>query len=1300
MSYPVSSTFEKQRTDPSNILKRQLSVFFPTGGYGLTGLGSTWDAQSQLTSQSGLEDSVFDPTLFNVSDVGNGNRSHRNFGQEEGNTDGGFGWQGGLRYSAGGGLAPGVVGRDLGSPIDSRVSNNGLSLAERFQAESVSASPQLVQFALRVEFGTTTAIQTVEIHADAAGLPAAPVLATKTFGPTDPVDDWITLDIPALSLTPGAFYWIVLTSAPNAASAVTWGAVATPPATVNEFAATNNGGGWVARAYRQHYRTVFSDGAVPLENADRVTVMFGQTRTISQIRLYSFPSGVGPSDVGLGIQTFSVQVHSGGVWSAASLGVMTGADYNNPRLTPTIVGGQVTHPSATYWELNLTAPVAIDGVRFTITQVQANALFATLIAAEFYVESDISNRVKIVEYSHKRNTLIDLDQSAQISIEADNSDRFFSKAYPPTPQQTAAGFHNSEWDDDIEIRYREGFNNGELVPQGIFYLDGEPLVTAKSRTAHLVARDWSKHFERTYVTENAILNDSIVDLISLMANRSNWSQSRMVLAYTQGRVSLFAPNGTTVRQEIEYLAQASPTATIRFDLTGTMVSIQYLPSMSSEQMVYADTLATRSNFQLNQRFLVPLMTANRKIYLGPSITPVGPYQSAGLVEYDPVTNMTRFLLIQNGVNAFLNWGSMALSADGKTLYAGQSIGIYKIDLTTNPVGVSFVNLSGLVNADGAFSHIGDRNCKGVIANNHWYFTAVFGGAPQAAEHLMVMDLTSGMWVLGNVTDLGKIASGGAGVVDATNSVITRMVRWTNGGFDRIVWSGERMTYTVFATFYGLPADSSPGLGNENFVRHGVTTDGTYLYEETVSNVSGQLVATVNRRDSSNVVTNQFTATINTGIADGCVGLAYAGGRLMLSTSVLVGAFIGPYASATNIFQNVLIVFNLQDASVYQVVNTQSAALGVIVDDPTTGIVTYLESPDVLYTQFAPSAGVASARLNIRTIQMPNNPIIPAVTAAWNTELLDAVSQGTVDNQGVPSFFTSVEWAVTPVQVGQPQPVWVASLHGSVISTTNPLTLPDGYSITFQPKSGAYPGPRFIAKRPKVGRLTVPISNQFSGFACPIATAEFDQGPFSMYPNGPTSAPDNTNPQAVYWTCSQGQIQTQLTPHSTAPILTIKAVGGGLPVIVTDLHIQAMPYILGNQSTVKVVSDGFLVDGKLKRQKYGPNDHQVQTPYVSDVSVVQMAGHELLRLYGTPIRQIKNVQLVPSPQFELEDQFRIQEPESSLDLTALVTSVTRHREDKANHDSYELQALPYASIFGISASPANQVLQNNPSMSSS
>lgn len=570
MGVTVSPTFAAQAAADANILRTR--AFLNFGDYGLT--PATWTSAPTAFS----DQSVYDSSKYAALDLGEGIRTHRNFGGAEGGTDG-RGWLG-ANQSDSSGAYTGLLIRNLESTNDGNKTNGpppgtGKKLAQRAQAPTPGGGVLLVtlqQFAVRIAPVGAPGAVLVRIYSDVAGAPGA-VLLTVAVNPSDSVNGWAYIETGGpLTFAVGAFYWIVMDA--QTVSAVnnwTWAFVGS--STVGEYASENATGPWVAQTYRLHYRTTFSWAAGPTIG-EYVTVSFG-TRKVNRVRIYSYPST--RTVTGKGVATIQIQTGAASVFSAVSIQTVKASDYGNAAPVVAIGAGQVSSGTATFFDVLFDA-VSADALRLIITKTQTVFDFSRLVAVEVFYEQQIGpDRVIGAQIQGRRDQFWKSDQAGLLDLELSNTDRFFSPLYLPLAAQVAAGYLNAELRPNLWLRVEQAFQTDEWVPLGEFYVDSLSIAP-RGRTAHLQARDFNKFLMKSTLAETARLRNRVEDLLEVTANRANFSSSRMVLAETETAVPVWFPQGIKARDEMDKVAEAAPLSLFRFDEFGMLRTETFLPS--------------------------------------------------------------------------------------------------------------------------------------------------------------------------------------------------------------------------------------------------------------------------------------------------------------------------------------------------------------------------------------------------------------------------------------------------------------------------------------------------------------------------------------------------------------------------------------------------------------------------------------------------------------------------------------------------------------------------------------------------
>jgi hypothetical protein len=944
-------------------------MFF--GDYGAVAQGADWNAKG--IESLATDDSLFESDTYSPDQVGSGRRDHRNFGGVEDNTGNGIGWKGCQRSKAAG-TYPGVVIRNLDAPTDGTKNNDGKRLAQRFLVPTPGGgvlTATLEQIRVRLGITGAPAGTTIAIYADALGLPSGAALGSFAVATTDIRDGWVWIDTAVVGLTVGAFYWIVLDTTGTAANNWTWGYVNTSTGT--EFAAEKSGVPWVAQTYRLHYSTVFSWTASP--KGEFLHVAFGADRKINTVRIYAYPSTrtvkkQGPQTVTLRRRT------APNVYADVTVTELRACDYAEETSAASIAGAQVSSATATFWEARF-GEVTTDGFEIQIAKAQTDFDLSRIVAVEFYLAEDITERVNGYDVSIRRDTFLVTDQARDLTMGCSNVDRFFSPRYAPSSPQLADGFRNPELRPELEVKIEAGFSTTELVPLGTFFLDAIG-IRPKERVANLRGRDFGKRFETTTLSEATQQSSRIEDLIELCANRANWSSSRYFPAQTENIVPFFFPAGTTVREEIDKLAEAAPFGTVRFDERGDLRFLTYLPSTSTRDF----TVQGQSYYLgIGPPDRCHALPTGEKVYLSSHETQPGP-DDVALIEYDIPTRTYRQLYAVTEVDA-TSFGQFA--TDGTFLFWTYGNFAYRMDLSS--LAVISLDVSALV---AGFTGVGFSNSWGQVVSGRYYFVV-----SDAANTILCSVTTA----LAGFTNHGNVAP--------TTNAVGRIVRWTpTGAIDRLYWTVEAGAHTQ--THWDLVGAA---FGNDGVTRRGVATDGTLLYELTSGNV-------LQSRTSAAVLSTIDAAVPAPGTNQNGTGIGFAAGRIWMSRRD---------ATRTDLLR----VYNLVDLSRFDIQIPGPFQRSSVLEDRTTGRL-------ILVSDSSEATASVPA---IRVVQGPNAPTASVLTASYDGELLAADYELTGENGGQSAIISGVRWVFNPVVLGSATTVWRMTRNGQQLSSTNLLTVP-------------------------------------------------------------------------------------------------------------------------------------------------------------------------------------------------------------------------------------------------------------------
>lgn len=1264
---PTSASFEAQRTAASNLVRDRVLVLF--GDYGLTALGTSWSskAMDDPPSPPTVDPSVFDSPLYGATDLGDGIRHHLNFGDRE-LAGIGRGWRGGQR-TTGAGLYEGVVIRNLDTPDDGPKDNIGRFLAQRFRAPDPGGGVLAVgfkQLACRMAMIGAPAGTFVRVQGDAAGLPDGVNLGSFEVDADQFQDGWMTsFAFAAFTLTPGADYWLVLDDNGGTLSDHwEWESITSPPDVVNEYAAEDAGGGFVAQTYALHYRTTFGWAGSPQQ--ERITVGLGVARTVNRIRLYGYPS----SRTTTHLSPLKYRLYWGlaGTYTAVTVSSIRGTDYGNDNETVSVAGNLVIANDATYLDI-LTTTVTADSLRIEIIQTQSGLDWARLQAVEVYDEVEVSDRIVGYDTDRRRDAIRRFHETATATLEASNVDRFWSPRYSPTPLQTS--FHNSEQAADLELQIEQGFQTDEKVRIGTYYLDDSPNVNPRPRDASLQARDWSKHFESA-LSEAGRFYRRVEDLVEVAVNRSNWSSSRMVLAQTESFVPFWGPNGTTIRDEVQRLSEAAPLAAAYFDELGTFRFVTFEPSTSfkgplrvGSQQYTLGTVATGA-------YRANLIERGDRCFIAVSRWPS---RDPSVIEYNVATRAVTELFTIPGGGTITDQVCCNMVADGNFLYLAEDQTLYKVDLTTGSVVATLV-LTGLLG--GLFSQVSQKCARGVVVGGFWYFSYVAGGVGERLAKVATS------LAAGTEADLGQIEAG-VFVVDTT-----RLVRWNpSGATDRI----------YFATESGTQANSYWNLLTAamafDLTRRGVSAAGPLLYEMTTAR---QLQSRTEAGATAAIGTPQLAP----GLGQVGIGIGYAAGRIWSSHRV---------GSSADEKTNQLQAWNPVDGSQYDLGLPEAFQKSMVAEELATGRALVVES-----MQF--DGGSPQIEPTIRVVQGPNAQTQAAMTFSWSGELLDARYRRAGQNAGVNAIVTGIRWMYSPIVFGQPQMVWQMTNDGRPLGPIAPVFFPgptgqetivirSGTTLDLLRSAAAKRGDVSLAAFYDTLTNTLAVEASATGYPCPNAPDPVVFGPAvtrSLPPGYDVGSADwLAAPQQVVWGQIAGQpstatLRATLYPHPTSPRLILEATGA-TDVILNKLQIFSTPMLRGGMQMTEVLASDVLTDGTTLRQQHGDNFMTFQNDYLGDSTLLLMACIETMRLLAHQQDQLDGVRVRPSPPLQIEDVVRVTEPESGVDFDFVCIGVAHSRRGSDSQAVAEtrptLLAMPVSSTTGIGQSPSPSSTRINP-----
>lgn len=314
-------------------------------------------------------------------------------------------------------------------------------------------------------------------------------------------------------------------------------------------------------------------------------VDFGATRTFNYAKLYNLAADP--------LTDYALQY-----WDTGTSAWVTFAGTSSRSATPGYTGGLDVYDLAA-----AASDVGAAGSTITTTKVRVlvygttNSDAAQIVELEIYYKVDVTDRCTSIRVDRQRDWRQVNPMAASVSLQFDNSDRFFSPAYTPTAAETAAGFFNQELDAGLRIQvqlgfyysgapyYEIGFGEGgfgagpfggatigpqanpEIVNSFIGTIDeiktrsktGVCTITGRDRMKDVINETWSTRLK---------YGIDIGDAIKYCLNICNISDYEMSIDTTGLVVPNFFSFEQTMFSVIQQLVQAAGLAQFWFDENG------------------------------------------------------------------------------------------------------------------------------------------------------------------------------------------------------------------------------------------------------------------------------------------------------------------------------------------------------------------------------------------------------------------------------------------------------------------------------------------------------------------------------------------------------------------------------------------------------------------------------------------------------------------------------------------------------------------------------------------------------------
>lgn len=290
----------------------------------------------------------------------------------------------------------------------------------------------------------------------------------------------------------------------------------------------------------------WQSSVAPDTTPQSLEVDFNATRTINRLKLYHLN--------GSGLKTFYFQYWNGSSWVtfAATADIVTG----------TQVSITSTHQLDTV-DFN---DITTTKIRLFINHTVVAAGMANVVELESYRLIDISDRVKAVNVSRRRDYKLDNPMAASVSIGCINTDRYFSMNHTPTTDEATAGFVNSELQPGVGLIVQMGFDYYGNRPEMVTTFTGEIdriSINPAMRDATIDGRDLMKRLINKIDSTKLKSGKDVAANIQYVLNRANISNYEMSLDQTGINIDYFFTDQQSQLDTIRDLAQ-SPGDTIFF----------------------------------------------------------------------------------------------------------------------------------------------------------------------------------------------------------------------------------------------------------------------------------------------------------------------------------------------------------------------------------------------------------------------------------------------------------------------------------------------------------------------------------------------------------------------------------------------------------------------------------------------------------------------------------------------------------------------------------------------------------------
>ncbi len=298
-----------------------------------------------------------------------------------------------------------------------------------------------------------------------------------------------------------------------------------------------------------------------------LTVDFGTTRKISRIKLYHLTDH--------GLETYRFAYWDGSTW----------VDF---AATDDIATGDETSIETT-GELDVIdfPEISTNQIRLTVSGTATPADMANVVELEVYRAVNISDRIRSVRTSRGRDYSLANPIAAQATMEAINTDRFFSRDYSPTDAEVEAGFVNSELRPGLQVIVKAGLDLFEGEPELLTIFSGtldSIKAVAGARRATLAATDGMKQLLRTKDSSKLKSAVSVDQAVRYVLNRANISDFEMTIDESTVELDYFFTDNEDHLSTIRDLVQAASDALFYFSTEGKAIFKVFNTGVGQDQV--------------------------------------------------------------------------------------------------------------------------------------------------------------------------------------------------------------------------------------------------------------------------------------------------------------------------------------------------------------------------------------------------------------------------------------------------------------------------------------------------------------------------------------------------------------------------------------------------------------------------------------------------------------------------------------------------------------------------------------------